>query len=127
MDDRIKRILAQLTPRGRLAVAAIGIGLALLLVTMVWPARASPVGGDEEQRLAATLQRIKGAGAVQVMITYETQAVSAFSQSVEKGQVKGVLVVASGAWDLAVRERLAQSVATLMQVPISQVQVVTME
>lgn len=72
---------------------------------------------DSESRLAATLSKIEGAGAVSVMITYKANASS---------DVQGVIVVAEGAKNIGVRIKLTQAVITALNIKGDMVEVFAM-
>jgi len=66
-------------------------------------------GGSEEQ-LCSVLSRVEGAGTVEVMVEYS-----------QKGEVKGVIVLAEGGSDPVVANNLTNGVATLYSIPVSSV------
>lgn len=66
-------------------------------------------GGTEEE-LCMILSSIDGVGDVEVMLEYD-----------EKSQVKGVIVIASGADNPVVKNNLTNGVSTLYDIPISSV------
>lgn len=70
---------------------------------------------QEEARLARVLSAMEGAGRVEVAVFYE----DAEAESVPCG----VVVVAQGAQDMAVRLRLARAVSTLTGVEASRVEI----
>ena len=103
----------------------IGIPLAAALI-MLAVSQAGEVGADSgmtdvETRLSATLSQIEGAGSVRAMVLMDETA-GAFG---EKGapKVSGVIIVASGAYDLGVRLRLQQAVTTLFSLDADRVEV----
>lgn len=103
--------------------------------------------GDIEQRLAAVLSRIDGAGDVSVVLTYEAGARTEYAVNesagrdgaasrdvvlvgssrdglavqVQEPQVRGVLVVADGAGDAAVRQMICDAVASLLGVSANRI------
>lgn len=70
---------------------------------------------DKEIRLERVMEKIEGAGDTDVMIAEEN------------GCVTGVLVVAQGAGDIAVRLRLQNAVKTLLDVENEKINVMPME
>lgn len=70
---------------------------------------------DEEARLARVLSAMEGAGQVEVAVFYDP--------SEEAAAPCGVVVVADGAQDVAVRLQLSRAVETLLGVDASQVDV----
>ena len=68
-----------------------------------------------EERLERVLSSVEGAGEVRAMVTED-----------ENGGVVGVLVVAQGAGDIAVRLKLAQAVKALLGVDLNRIEVVKM-
>ena len=114
---------------------------------------------DLEQRLAAVLSRIKGAGNVSVIVYYSESAASVYATEIETSfsedssegslstsendnqtiaavndkpvlikkqmpMVEGVVVVASGAADVLVQERLFNAVKSLLGLNASQIAVI---
>lgn len=71
--------------------------------------------GSMEKRLSDTLEKIHGAGNVQVMINEDSQ-----------GNPVGILIVAEGAGDISVRLEILQSVKTLMGVDADQIEITRM-
>jgi len=106
---------------------------------------------DVERRLEKVLSSIRGAGTVRVMITYEsgpelvtamsTDTNSNIAENVEAGSggttpivltekqpnVRGVIVVAEGAADIAVRLNLQRAVQTVLSIPASSIEVFELE
>lgn len=87
-----------------------------------------------EQRLSKVLSRIEGAGSVHVFISYDDiqESTYAFSLSAgangsETGKIKGVVIVASGAGDTAVKLKLAEAARTALGVDASCVSVYKMD
>ena len=70
---------------------------------------------EEEARLARVLSAMEGAGQVEVAVFYDASA--------EAAVPCGVVVVADGAQDVAVRLQLSRAVETLLGVDASQVDV----
>ena len=99
------------------------LAAALIMLAL---SQAGEVGADSgmtdvETRLSATLSQIEGAGSVRAMVLMDETA-GAFG---EKGapKVSGVIIVASGAYDLGVRLRLQQAVTTLFSLDADRVEV----
>lgn len=178
----ISRIAAVLKANKKLELA-VYIGLALLIVLLYVstlfpkekPSSAEPVANTQyaaqtelevEERLEAVLSSIRGAGRVEVMITYETgpeivtamntdtnsnrsetvddEKESTVEQKTESQKpatvsgnggtepivltekqpaVRGVIVVAEGADNVAVRMDLQRAVQTVLNVPASNIEV----
>ena len=104
-------------------IIAIPLAAALIMLAV---SQAGEVGVDSgmtdvETRLSATLSQIEGAGSVRAMVLMDETA-GAFG---EKGvpKVSGVIIVASGAYDLGVRLRLQQAVTTLFSLDADRVEV----
>ena len=79
-------------------------------------AETAAVMNDEEQRLAAVLSGIDGAGSVETMISRGTE-----------GEITGVLVIAEGAEDITVMLRLMSAAATALGVDRKLVDVYSMK
>lgn len=71
---------------------------------------------EVESRLADILSSMEGAGAVKVMIVRE-----------EGGEIRGAIVTAEGAADIAVRIRLQNAVKTVLGIELNQVEIFEME
>lgn len=71
-------------------------------------------GTEEEARLARVLSAMEGAGQVEVAVFYD---------AAEDAAPCGVVVVAQGAQDMAVRLRLMRAVVTLTGVDASRVEI----
>ncbi|NLZ25502.1 MAG: hypothetical protein GX891_03480 [Clostridiales bacterium] len=78
------------------------------------PDTAAIVLTDTETRLQRILESIDGAGSVDVMISEG-----------ENAEIKGVIIVASGAQDIGVRLRLLEAAKTALKVDGSLIQVYT--
>lgn len=130
---KIKAWLAH--PRNRDIVLAVSLVLAAVLVwsifyapshgrdqteTTATPAPAS-AGTDQEAQLAQILGQIEGVGAAEVMIS--TPAASMGNDA----EIAGVVVVAEGAQDLAVRLDILQAVRTALDVMADQVDIFPMQ
>ncbi|MBE5816161.1 MAG: hypothetical protein E7315_00355 [Clostridiales bacterium] len=84
-----------------------------------------------EERLAATLSQIRGAGRVEVMVTYTQSGEStggwlSLSQSNTRQEVVGVIIVAQGARDIGVTFELVTAARTVLGVKASMVKVFVM-
>ena len=95
---------------------AIGVVLALLLLLRGGGEASAPAPTALEERLAATLSAVQGAGDVRVFVSEE-----------EGGGPRGVLVVAQGAGDLRVQLALQQAVHAILQVELNNIEVLAME
>lgn len=108
----------------KLIAAAFILAAALLIYSTVagavserrGDAETSAVMNDEEQRLAAVLSGIDGAGSVETMISRGTE-----------GEITGVLVIAEGAEDITVMLRLMSAAATALGVDRKLVDVYSMK
>lgn len=81
---------------------------------------------EEELRLEGILSQMKGVGDTNVMITYQRDdgAASVFnsSDSTKKNyKVEGVIVASEGAGDIVIRNNIINAVATLFDIPTSNV------
>lgn len=108
----------------RIIAAIFIIAVALLIYSSVATKNAttntsSTVGSaemdEDESRLAAILEGLEGVGEVETMITRSD------------GEIVGILVIAEGAEDIAVRLRLLSAVTTAMGVDKQIVNVYTMK
>ena len=108
----------------KLIAAAFILAAALLIYSTVagavserrGDAETTAVMNDEEQRLAAVLSGIDGAGSVETMISRGTE-----------GEITGVLVIAEGAEDITVMLRLMSAAATALGVDRKLVDVYSMK
>ncbi|HOB64609.1 MAG TPA: hypothetical protein PKH08_05610 [Clostridia bacterium] len=75
-----------------------------------------------EKRLGDILSEIDGAGKVSVMITYEAQTANSGDGDAIEG-IKGVVVVADGAENPAVRIRLITALRTLLDIDADSIQI----
>lgn len=108
----------------KLIAAAFILAAALLIYSTVagamserrGDAETAAVMNDEEQRLAAVLSGIDGAGSVETMISRGTE-----------GEITGVLVIAEGAEDITVMLRLMSAAATALGVDRKLVDVYSMK
>jgi len=80
---------------------------------------------EEELRLESILSQMKGVGDTNVMITYqdetETDPVFNNGNSGKNHKVGGVIVASEGAGDIVVRNNIINAVATLFDIPASNV------
>ena len=111
------------------AVYAALLVLGLLLYLLIpeggfsAPARGAPPGraaeaGTLEEELAATLRRMRGVGQVELMIRYDEAA---------PGGVGGVIVVAEGARDAAVRKSIEAAVSAILSLDAPRIAVFEMD
>ena len=114
-------------------------GVLALVCIAVMPSRmfddadetpALSVSTQLEERLASTLSQIKGAGRVQVMVTYTQEEAQggwlSSSQGNKKQEVVGVIIVAQGARDIGVTFELITAAKTVLGVKASMVKVFVM-
>lgn len=80
---------------------------------------------DEEIRLEKILSQMKGVGDTNVMITYQSidEPATVFSSESNKNsrKVEGVIVTSEGAGDIIVRNNIINAVATVFDIPVSNV------
>ncbi|MGI6213207.1 MAG: hypothetical protein ACOYIQ_01475 [Christensenellales bacterium] len=119
-------------------IAVIAIGIVLLIYASTLssnkikntslPSANQIAGEGEEERLAAILSQIEGAGRVSVMITYEKNDYAA-EASAEAGEpkIKGVIIVAEGAQDVAVRLNLIRAAQTVLDIKSDTIEVFVMK
>ncbi len=102
----------------------------ILLVYFSSGGAGASVSGDEA-RLAKVLSGIEGAGNVQVFISYNEPEGSVYAFSADEknteGSIKGVVIIASGAGDAAVRLKLAEAARVALGVDASAVSVYKMD
>ncbi len=118
-------------------VLLIVLGVALALIAPSLTPQSSPetqrspplsvsIGSDEELRLGRVLSSVEGAGEVEVFLTYAED--SGKSSTAKPSQsVKGVIVVAEGAGDVALRIRLTDAVRAALDIPVSRIEVLPMK
>lgn len=97
------------------------LAIALLLYSVISKAQTkntstkavsnTEVSTEIETRLAQILSQIDGAGEVSVMITYSDEVAGG-----SEGEIRGVVVVASGANNIGVRLDLLQAVETALDI-----------
>lgn len=78
-----------------------------------------------ETRLEAVLSSMEGVGRVRVMITTEEGTGSVFGEE-KKGKVCGVVVVAEGAGNPTVNQRISDAVKALFSVDVHKISIVKM-
>lgn len=83
-------------------------------------------GTELEIRLSRVLESVDGVGRVKVMINEKQSAVQAFSGGAGEQEITGIVIVAEGAKDLRVALALQQAAKTLLNVELSQIQVLEM-
>lgn len=80
---------------------------------------------SEEMRLATVLSQINGVGSVQVMISYRNQKTSDTmfysSDDADTGEIRGVIVTATGAGSSVVKHDIKSAVSTLFDIPTQKV------
>nr|MDD6335028.1 hypothetical protein [bacterium] len=139
MLEKLRNKWAKLAVRQKIAVAVAAAGVLILACSLALPGAGANTPHafieGEEQRLARTLSAIKGAGKVEVMITYDSVLVSSSggissgdgaSATPVPGGIRGVIVIAEGAGDLAVLAKLQRAVETVLQVRPDQVDIFVM-
>lgn len=100
------------------------LAAALVLLVMAQTGVQDEGGMTElEQRLSATLERVEGAGHVRAMVLCDAPA-GAFGQTLP-GDVRGVIIVAEGAYDLGVKLRLQSAAMTLFSLTADEVEVLS--
>lgn len=104
------------------------IGIVIIILSGMRGAKDKPAGSTEysrgEERLSEILSQIEGAGKVSVMLTYETDAQEKYSFSSNKNEIPrvlGVIVVADGAGDAAVKQQLREAVTAVTGVTANHV------
>lgn len=104
-------------------IIAIPLTAALIMLAVSQTGANSADSGmtDVEARLSATLSKIEGAGDVRAMVLMDETAGAFGEKSVQK--FGGVIIVASGAYDLGVRLRLQQAAMTLFSLEADRVEV----
>ena len=126
----MKNILAN---KNNLLIIAL-VGVMLLVITMpVGKSKSTlpTVQTDEqesievEERLEKVLKNTEGVGEVRVMITGCDQG-SAFDEK-ESGNVQGVVVVAEGAEDAAVKKKIQDIVLALFPIEAHKIEIVKMK
>ena len=110
---------------GRRSWIIIGAALlaAALLLMLARGSQEQTSGMTElEARLSATLSGIEGAGRVRAMVLADTEA-GAFVAESGAQEVRGVIIVAQGAYDVGVRLSLQRAAMTLFSLPAERVEV----
>lgn len=91
------------------------LAIAAILLLGLMKSSGDSQSGAMESRLSDTLEKIRGAGKVQVMINEDSQ-----------GNPVGILIVAEGAENISVRLEILKSVKTLMGVDADQIEITRM-
>ena len=89
------------------------VGLICILLVLALGSGGESAASEEEARMQRILSKIDGAGRVSVMIARD-----------DGGSCTGVVVVASGAEDVAVMLRLQRAVQALTDLELSQIEIV---
>lgn len=77
---------------------------------------------EEEIRLEEILSQMKGVGDTNVMITYQNRETdTVFSSQNKYRKVEGVIVAAEGAGDIVIKNNIINAVATVFDIPASNV------
>lgn len=107
---------------GRRGLLLAGVPLLIALVLLALGGAGVGTGGmtELEARLSATLSEIDGAGQVRAMVL--TGADEPGGQAAQD-EVRGVIIVAPGAYDLGVQLRLQRAAMTLFALPAERVEV----
>ena len=81
------------------------------------------IATGEEVRLEEILSQMKGVGDTNVMITYQSAdaADTVFSGNNTDRKVEGVIVAAEGAGDMIIKNDIINAVATVFDIPVSNV------
>ncbi|WP_153722364.1 hypothetical protein [Sporosarcina cascadiensis] len=120
------------------------VGLMLMVGSIFFITSSGSLGGEknkkEEKRLLSTfeetLEQMEGIGAVKVYFHYDERELESslagyFSMSAaqdkSRSELKGLLVVAEGAEDPAVRNELSQLLANVLQLPEHRIVIVEMK
>lgn len=101
-----------------LAGAPLLVALALLALSLAGGGQGGMT--ELESRLSATLSQVEGAGSVRVMVLTQDDVLGSGG---EDGEVSGVIIVASGAYDLGVQLRLRRAATALFALPEGRVEV----
>lgn len=86
----------------------------------------SPSPQTLEERLESVLSMVAGAGKVRVLVNTQQLAPAAIGGQVGE-EITGIIVVAEGGENLSVRLELARAVQSLLDVPQSNIEILTME
>jgi hypothetical protein len=77
---------------------------------------------EEEVRLEEILSQMKGVGDTNVMITYQNEETdTVFSGQNKYRKVEGVIVASEGAGDIVIKNDIINAVATVFDIPASNV------
>ena len=81
------------------------------------------IATEEEVRLEEILSQMKGVGDISVMITYQSEeaADTVFSGTNTDRKVEGVIAAAEGADDIIIKNNIINAVATVFDIPASNV------
>ncbi len=90
-------------------------------------ASASVQESDLEAQLTRVLSSMEGVGAVEVMITMESEQSSLFGTETDNGKVCGVVVVAQGAGNAVVETRISDAVKALFSIDAHKISIVKMK
>lgn len=99
--------------------------LAVIIALSLIPADDTSNQTAQEKRLCDVLSRIEGAGRVQAVLFYQSEAGGAWGS--ERSEVTGCVIVADGARDIGVKLSLIRAARTLLGLPESAVDVFAME
>lgn len=127
----IKRILGN---RNNLLMFALLGALILILAIPTESGRKEPVleskeekGGETEERLERILKNTEGVGNVRVMITKKERENGFSGEQEESGEVEGVVIVAEGARDSAVKKKIQDIVMALFSIEAHKIEIVKMK
>lgn len=84
-------------------------------------------GEQLEERLERILKHTEGVGDVRVMITEAEEARRFVTEKEEEGMVEGVVVVAEGATDPAVKKKIQDIVVALFPIEAHKIEIVKMK
>ncbi len=79
-----------------------------------------------EQRLEALLESMKGVGEAEVMLRVESTKGSVFGTAEEEGKVIGVVVVAEGAENAVVKQRISNAIEALFSIEPHKISIIKM-
>lgn len=87
----------------------------------------STLASNEEMKLEQILSEIKGVGTTSVMITYRNSEDTSTAFNTENSKknpiVEGVIITSEGAGDIIVKSKIIDAVATLFDIPATNVMV----
>ncbi len=131
----MKRILGN---RNNLVILAL-IGALLLIFALpsenkedtVSPGTEESAGSGQKEELEERLERIlkdtEGVGKVKVMITQKEEESSLTGEDQEDSEVEGVVVVAEGAENPVVKEKIQDIVVALFPIEVHKIEIVKMK